>query len=110
MQRIAFVLRVKADRMNEYDEAHRNVWPELVRELESFGVTEYSIFRGGQQLFLCLRVPDFEQLKRQLAASEVNQRWQRHMAPFLETGSGGGSDSFALLEEVFYMPGRADVI
>ncbi len=105
MQRIAFLLQIKADRMEEYDEAHRHVWPELIRALESFGVTEYSIFRRGQQLFLFLRVRDFEHLKQQLAASEINQRWQQHMAPLIEAVPGELSDGFALLDEVFYMPG-----
>ena len=105
MQRIAFLLQIKTGRTEEYDEAHRHVWPELIRELESFGVTEYSIFRRGQQLFLFLRVPDFDRLKQQLAASEVNQRWQQYMAPLFEPVPGEIFDGFALLEEVFYMPG-----
>ena len=106
MQRIAFFLQIKADRIEEYDEAHRHVWPELIREMEGFGVTEYSIFRRGQFLFLYLRVQDFEQLKTRLAASEVNRRWQHAMAPLFEWNSGEMEEGFALMQEVFYMPGR----
>lgn len=107
LQRIAFLLQIKADRLQEYDLAHQAVWPELIDELRSFGVADYSIFRRGQQLFLYLRVQDFELLKRQLAASEINQRWQRQMAPLFEPVPGDTSGGYALMQEVFHMRGAA---
>jgi L-rhamnose mutarotase len=64
VQRVAFQLRIRAGRIDHYDEAHRYVWPELIAELESFGVRDYSIFRRGQELFLTLRVPNFDELLR----------------------------------------------
>ena len=106
MQRIAFQLRVKADKLEEYDRAHQAVWPELLAELERFGVRDYSIFRREQQLFLFLRVPNFERLLHQLAQSEVNQRWQRTMAPLFEAVPGiQPGETFAMMREVFHMPG-----
>jgi L-rhamnose mutarotase len=106
LQRIAFQLRIRADRIAEYDESHQHVWPELLRELERFGVTEYSIFRRGQRLVLYLRVPDFKQLMTELAASEVNQRWQKKMEPLFEPVDDlMPGESIAMMHEVFYMPG-----
>jgi L-rhamnose mutarotase len=29
MQRVCFVLQVKPDRLDEYRERHRNVWPDM---------------------------------------------------------------------------------
>ena len=84
MQRIAFQLRIRADKIKEYDEAHRHVWPELLPKLERFGVTDYSIFRRGQQLFLYMHVPDWYQVTACLAASDINQRRQQKMAPLFE--------------------------
>lgn len=108
MQRIAFQLRIKAGMADEYDEIHRQVWPELIAEMETFGITDYSIFRRGQQLFLYMRVPDFEQLMKQLAASEVNQRWQRRMAPLFEDVLDlQPGETLATMREVFFMPGIA---
>ncbi len=106
MQRRAFQLRIREGRIAEYDEAHRHVWPELIAELESFGVTDYSIFRRGQELFLYLRVPDFDDLLRRLAASDVNHRWQEQMAPIFEpVPSLKPGETLATMEEVFFMPG-----
>lgn len=107
MERVAFQLRIKPDKVEQYDEAHRHVWPELVRELEFFGVSDYSIFRRGQQLFLTMRVPDFEVVLKQLAGSEVNLRWQQQMEPLFEPVPGlKAGETLATMHEVFYMAGR----
>lgn len=106
MQRIAFLLQIKPGNEAAYDEAHRHVWPELVREMESFGITEYSIFRRGLQLFLTMRVANFDDVMRKLAASDINLRWQQSMAPLFDPVPGlQPSETFALMHEVFYMPG-----
>ena len=106
MQRVAFQLRIKADKIDEYDEAHRHVWPELMQELDRFGVTDYSIFRRGQQLFLYMHVPDFDSVTKHLAASHVNQRWQRKMDPFFEPVPDlQPHETFAMMREVFFMAG-----
>lgn len=107
MERIAFQLRIKAGKTKEYDEEHQHVWPELLTELESFGVSEYSIFRRDQQLFLYMHVPDFQKLTSQLAASDVNRRWQEKMAPLFEPVPGlRPGETLAMMSEVFFMKGR----
>ena len=106
MERVAFQLRIRAGQEAEYDRRHEAVWPELLEELRGFGVREYSIFRRGQELFLTLRVPEFAELQRRLAASEVNARWQAYMAEVFEPVPGlRAGEVLAVMEEVFYMPG-----
>jgi L-rhamnose mutarotase len=106
MQRVAFQLRIREGMIEAYEEAHRNVWPELLRELEDMGICDYSIFRRDQQLFLYMQVPDFEQVVERMAASELNQRWQRAMAPLFEPVPGKRPDEpFAMMTEVFYLSG-----
>ena len=106
MQRIAFQLRVKAGSEEAYDEAHRHVWPELLAELQACGVREYSIFRRGCDLFLYMLVPNFQALLADLAQSEVDRRWQQTMAPlFEEVPSLREGETFAMMEEVFYLQG-----
>lgn len=106
MQRIAFQLRVKRGQEEAYDEAHRHVWPELLAELQACGVSEYSIFRRGCELFLYMLVPDFQSLLDQLAQSDVDRRWQQAMAPlFEEVPSLREGETLAMMDEVFYMQG-----
>ena len=106
MQRRAFQLRIRPGKEAEYDEAHRHVWPELLHELRRFGVRDYSIFRRGQELFLVLCVPNWDKLMEQLAGSEINLRWQQTMAPLFEpVPSLQPGETFATMDEVFYMEG-----
>jgi len=108
VQRVAFQLRIKAGKTEEYDEVHRHVWPELLAELEAFGVTGYSIFRRGQQLFLYMHVADYGELTKRLAASEVNLRWQEKMAPLFEPVLDlQPGEAQAMMQEVFFMPGAS---
>src|SRR6185312_7877396 len=52
MPRYAFKLRIKADAIEEYEREHQRVWPELLAKLKAVGISEYSIFRRGQDLVL----------------------------------------------------------
>ena len=84
MQRIAFQLQIRPGKIDEYEAAHQHVWPELLAELASCGVSDYSIFRRGLQLFLYMRIPDFDALLQHLATSDVDRRWQQAMTSILE--------------------------
>jgi len=104
MQRVAFQLRIREGMIEAYEEAHRNVWPEMLRELEGMGIVEYSIFRRDQQLFLYMQVSDFQHVLTTMAASEINRRWQQAMAPLFEPVPGKHPDEpFAMMTEVFHM-------
>ena len=44
MQRVCFVLQVKPERLEEYKERHRSVWPEMQAALRETGWSNYSLF------------------------------------------------------------------
>ena len=77
MERVAFRLRLKPDAIEEYESAHTQVWPELLAKLKEVGISDYSIFRHGQDLFLCMRVQDFDHAWETLDKDPVNQQWQK---------------------------------
>jgi L-rhamnose mutarotase len=83
-QRTAFVLRVKPDRLDDYVEAHRAVWPDMLEALRGAGIRNYSIFRDGTQVFGYFEAEDLEAAAAQLGAQEVCTRWQDAMAELLE--------------------------
>jgi L-rhamnose mutarotase len=104
MARIAFQLRIRADRIQDYEEAHQRVWPELLQLLKSVGISQYSIFRRGVGLFLYMQVDDFERAWSEIDKSPVNQRWQKEMLPLFEPLSGLEADErFPMMREVFYL-------
>jgi L-rhamnose mutarotase len=104
MPRYAFKLRIKADAIQQYEEEHARVWPELLAKLKEVGISDYSIFRRGQDLFLCMRVDDFDRAWAQLDSDPVNQSWQKFMAPLFEpVPDQEPGERFAVMKEVFYL-------
>src|SRR6266508_5857191 len=83
-QRVGFVLRVKANKVDEYVRAHRDVWPEMLEALKTAGIRNYTIFRAGNQMFGYFETDDLEQAEAYLAAQEVSARWQNAMSDLLE--------------------------
>lgn len=105
MERIGFVLKVKADRLEEYKERHKEVWPEMLDALRETGWHNYSLFlRKDGTLFGYLETPDFEKALVGMAEKEVNTHWQAEMASFFEALDGRRPDEGMLrLEEVFHL-------
>jgi len=83
-QRSAFVLRVRPDKIDEYVEAHRNVWPEMLAALREAGIQNYSIFRHGNEMFGYFESEDLEAAGAYMQTQDVNTRWQDAMAGLLE--------------------------
>lgn len=104
MPRYAFKLRIKADAIEEYDREHQRVWPELLAKLKAVGISDYSIFRRGQDLVLCLKVADFEKAWDQLDRDPVNIKWQEFMGRLFEpVPDKQPGERFAMLQEVFHL-------
>ncbi len=105
MERICFVLQVRRDRLAEYRERHRTVWPAMQQALRETGWGNYSLFLRSDGLLVgYLETPDFEQARKGMAALEVNGRWQSEMAPFFENMPGVKPDeAMTPLEEVFHL-------
>ena len=83
-QRSAFVLRVRPDKIDEYVETHRAVWPDMLQALTDAGIRNYSIFRDGNQVFGYFESDDLARAAGFLAEQEVCSRWQDTMAGLLE--------------------------
>src|SRR5260370_28940029 len=104
-RRYAFNLRIKPDCVEEYEREHTRVWPELLAKLKEVGISDYSIFRRGQNLTLVLRCVDFDKAWDELDKDPVNQRWQQFMGRLFEPIEGiEPGERFAMCNEVFYLP------
>jgi L-rhamnose mutarotase len=105
LKRWAFMLRLRPGAAEEYDKAHAAVWPEMLALLKSGGISEYSIFRRDELLFLTFRAVDFEATWSQFDNHPVNLRWQQAMAPYFAPLEGlRPGERFPMMEEVFYLP------
>ena len=101
MERVCFLLRVRADRLDEYRQRHTEVWPEMLDALRATGWSNYSLFLRPDGLLVgYLETEDFAAALAGMDATDVNARWQADMMPFFEQGPG---DGFERLDEVFHL-------
>jgi L-rhamnose mutarotase len=103
LKRFAFMLQLREGAAAAYEEAHREVWPEMIEMLKRGGMREYSIFRRDHLLFLTFKAEDFEATWSQFDQDPVNIRWQKAMAPLFAPQTLREGERFQMLEEVFFM-------
>ena len=106
MERVCFQLRVRPDRLEEYKDRNREVWPEMLGALRLSGWRNYSLFlRDDGRLIGYLETEDFEASQRAVEETDVNARWQEEVAEFFELPEGARPDTgFERLEEIFHAP------
>ena len=105
MERAAFMLKVKKDRMEEYKQEHDAIWPELVEAIRRNGFHNYSIFLDDDgNLFGYTEVDEsLDKSLKGMANEEANLRWQSHMADMFEDLQGRPDQSMVRLRHVFYL-------
>ena len=105
MQRVCFLLQVKPERLAEYKERHRAVWPEMLQALRDTGWHNYSLFlRADGLLGGYVETPDFDEARAAMARLEVNARWQAQMRDFFADPGGRNADEqMGEVEQVFYL-------
>ncbi|MEZ0110080.1 L-rhamnose mutarotase [Catenulispora sp. EB89] len=105
MQRVCFLLKVKAELAAEYRARHEAVWPEMLAALSASGWRNYSLFLQPDGLLVgYLETDDFAAALAGMAATDVNARWQAEMARYFEGLDGGAADAGMVpLTEVFHL-------
>ncbi len=104
MPRYCFQLQVRPERLAEYRERHRAVWPEMLAALRDTGWRNYSLFLRVDGLLIgYVESDDLAASQAAMAAMAVNARWQAEMAPFFADLDGRPDEGFLLLDEVFHL-------
>src|SRR3954468_24314585 len=98
--RYCFLLQVRPDRLAEYRERHRAVWPEMLAALRDTGWRNYSLhLREDGLLVGYVEADDLGAPHRAMAGAEGDARGQAEMAPFFAGLDGRAPDEgFLVLE------------
>ncbi|GHJ42113.1 L-rhamnose mutarotase [Streptomyces sp. TS71-3] len=83
--RVALHTTVRAEKVPEYEAAHREVPRELTAAIRAAGATSWTIWRSGTHLFHLLECEDYARLLAELENLPVNVAWQARMAELLDT-------------------------
>jgi L-rhamnose mutarotase len=107
MKRYCLALDLKDDPalIAEYEEYHRNVWPEILKSIKDAGIEKMEIYRTGNRLFMIMEVNaafSFEKKSSADAASDIVQQWEKLMWKYQQPlpGSKPG-EKWIIMEKIF---------
>ena len=101
MPRYCLLGHVDPDRLDEYRDAHRAVWPDLLQALRDAGWRNYSLFLREDGLLVgYAEADDLARAQQNVARTEVNTRWQAAMADLFQS-EGAPDEAWELIPEVF---------
>lgn len=104
MKRVGFQFKVRPDRLEEYKERHKQVWPEMLEALRQAGWHNYTLFmRDDGLVFGYFETEEsLETAQSKMAEKEINQAWQEYMSQFTDDNVRP-DESFKELEEYFHL-------
>jgi L-rhamnose mutarotase len=107
MKRYCLALDLKDDPalIAEYEEYHRNVWPEILKSIKDAGIEKMEIYRISNRLFMIMEVNatfNFEKKASADAASDIVQQWEKLMWKYQQAlpGSKPG-EKWIVMEKIF---------
>lgn len=97
MKRYTFALDLKDDpqMIAEYEEYHKQVWPEIMDSIRNAGIQKMEIYRAGNRLFMIMETDDDFSLEHKALVDQYNpkvQEWETLMwkyqqaLPYARTG------------------------
>lgn len=107
MQRYCFTLDLKNDPLliAEYEEWHRNVWPEVLQSISGSGIHQMQIYRYHDRLFMIMDVDDTFSFERKAKADAGNpkvQEWEtlmwKYQQPLAQAQPG---EKWLLMNKIF---------
>jgi L-rhamnose mutarotase len=104
MKRVGFQFKVRQDRLDEYKEGHKQVWPEMLDALRETGWHNYTLFMRPDGLIFGYfeTEADLATAQAKMAEKDVNTRWQQFMSSYIDAHARP-DETFVELEEYFHL-------
>lgn len=80
MQRRVQIAELRPECRQEYIEAHKAVWPELLARYNEIGCSKITCHLHGNTLIVVTEAEDLDAVTAALAIDEIDARWQAWMA------------------------------
>lgn len=110
MQRFVLTLDLvdDAEAIAKYEEAHRNVWPEITDGIKSVGITRMDIYRLGTRMVMILEMPDgvdHDSAMATLATLPRQAEWEEFVGRFQQCEPGSTSaGKWKEMARIFQLP------
>ncbi len=98
-----------AELIAEYERyhLHENKWPEIMKSITDFGITDMQIYRFGTRLFMIMETDDTFSFERKGAADATNakvQEWEKLMWKFQQAIPGAKpGEKWVLMDKIFQL-------
>lgn len=102
MERYAWKARIKPGMLEEYKRRHEQIWPEMKTMLRQAGISNYSIWNVGDELFGYYECASVKEAARVQAGSDVNARWDEYMKDVMVMEKDPVTGAQPLLNQVWY--------
>lgn len=83
MKKYCMVNVIKSEKLNDYMNAHRNPWPELLTCLKEAGTTEEFIYMLDNKALVYIECDDMQKYLEKFGRSEVGKKWLAYVADFI---------------------------
>ena len=107
MKRYCLTLDLKDDPklINEYEEYHKKVWPEIIASIKGAGIEQMEIYRYGTRLFMIMEVDDDFSFEKKTVADQNNpkvQEWEQLMWTYQQPLAGAAKgEKWMLMKKIF---------
>lgn len=105
MRRVAQVIGVRPDQVEEYERIHREVWPGVLDAIHRHNIRNYSIYRHGDVLFSYFEYvgTDYEADMAGIASDLETREWWTITAPMQQPCEGRAEHEWWMeIPEVFH--------
>ena len=107
MKRFCLALDLKEDTklIAEYENYHKNVWPEIIKSIKGSGIVVLDIYRTGNRMFMIIEANEDFSFEKKFARDTKNpkvQEWENLMwkfqqpLPWAKTG-----EKWILMDKIF---------
>ena len=91
--------------IHEYEQYHKNVWPEIKNSITASGIVNMEIYRFENRLFMIMDVNEdftFERKSEMDASNEKVQEWEQLMWKYQSAIPGAkAGEKWVLMEKIF---------
>ena len=110
MKKFCLALDLKEDTklIAEYENYHKDVWPEIIKSIKECGIEFLDIYRTGNRMFMIIEADDNFSFEKKSAMDATNakvQEWENLMSkfqqalPWAKTG-----EKWILMDKIFELP------
>jgi L-rhamnose mutarotase len=102
LERMAWRGKIKTSRKAEYIRRHDEIWPEMAEALKNAGISNYTIFCSGYDLFGYYECEKgIAYAEKAQAGSPIVDKWNKYMQDVLELEMDAKTGAQPKLETVF---------